>query len=123
MICIEKIENYFGTERLCNATLTMDEFKACVENSRNMVKIVDEKMSTDMDMFSIYHMVEPKNGVIRFHQSDTLTLLLSRDNQYHVTLYDRNFLLRSNNPEVVPKNGITINEKAWAPIFIKVNIT
>ncbi len=101
----------------------MDEFKACVENSRNMVKIVNEKITTDMDMFSIYHMVEPKDGVITFDQSDTLKILLSRDNQYHVTLYDRNILLRSNNPEVVPKNGITINEKAWAPIYIKVHIT
>lgn len=123
MISIEKIGKTFGTERLCNETLTMNEFKACVENSRNMVKIVDEEITTDIDWYSIYHMVEPKNGFIRFDQSDTIKLYLSRSNQYHVTLFDRNFLLRSNNPEVVTKNGITINEKAWAPIYIKVHIT
>lgn len=123
MISIEKIGKTFGTERLCNETLTMNEFKACVENSRNMVKIVDEEITTDIDWYSIYHMVEPKNGFIRFDPSDTIKLLLSRNNQYHVTLFDRNFLLRSNNPEVVTKNGITINEKAWAPIYIKVHIT
>lgn len=123
MISIEKIGKTFGTERLCNETLTMNEFKACVENSRNMVKIVDEEITTDIDWYSIYHMVEPKNGFIRFDQSDTIKLYLSRSNRYHVTLFDRNFLLRSNNPEVVTKNGITINEKAWAPIYIKVHIT
>ena len=81
MISIEKIGKTFGTERLCNATLTMNEFKACVENSRNMVKIVDEEITTDIDWYSIYHMVEPKNGFIRFDQSDTIKLYLSRSNQ------------------------------------------
>ena len=123
MISIEKIGKMFGTEMHCNATLTMDEFKACVENSRKMIQTVGEKITTDMDWYNIYHMVEPRNGVITFHQGDTLKILLSRNNQYHVTLYDRNFLLRSNNPEIVTKNEITINERAWAPIYIKVSIS
>ena len=101
--------------------LTMDKFKDCVENSRKTIT-VGEHLTTDMDMYSIYHMVEPKDGVIGLHESDTLTLLLEPDNQYYVTFYDRNFLLRSDNPEIVQKNGITIDEKAWAFIYLKVRI-
>ena len=101
--------------------LTMDKFKECVENSRKTIS-VGEHLTTDMDMYSIYHMVEPKDGVIGFHESEKLNLLLEANNQYHVTVYDRNFLLRSNNPEIVQKNGITIDEKALAFIYLKVHI-
>ena len=31
VISIEQISEMFGTEKPCDATLTMDEFKACVE--------------------------------------------------------------------------------------------
>ena len=97
----------------------MDKFKECVDNSRKIVT-VGEKVTTDMDMYSIYHMVEPKDGVIGFYESDKLKLLLDPNNQYHVTFYDRNFLLRSNNPEIVKKNGIKIDENAWAHVYLKV---
>ena len=90
----------------------MDKFKECVENSRKMIT-VGENVTTDTDMYSIYHLVE---------ESDTLTLLLEPNNQYYVTFYDRNFLLRSDNPEIVQKNGITIDEKALAFIYLKVRI-
>ena len=100
---------------------TMDKFKTCVDNSRKMIT-VGEHFTTDMDWLSIYHMVEPKDGVIGFHESDAFTLLLEPNNQYHVIFYDRNFLLRSNNPEIIKKNGIEIDEKAWAFVYLKVEI-
>ena len=118
MISIEKIGEMFGTERPCSDTLTIDEFKACVETSRNMIS-VDAKVTSDMDMFSIYHIVEPKDGAIIFHNTGTLTLLLNPSHKYYVSLYDRNFILHSNNPEIVPKSGFTINEKVWAPVYVK----
>ena len=122
VICIEQIGKSFGTtEKHCSAMSTMDKFKECVDNSRKIVT-VGEKVTTDMDMYSIYHMVEPRDGVIGFHDSDKLILLLEPNNQYYVTFYDRNFLLRSDNPEIVKKNGITIDEKAWAVVYLKVEI-
>ena len=121
MISIEQISEMFGTEKPCHATLTMDEFKACVETSRNMIT-VDEKVTSDMNMFNIYHIVEPKVGAIGFQNTGTLTLLLNSSQKYYVSLYDRNFVLHSNNPEVVPKSGFTINEKVWAPVYIKVTL-
>ena len=122
VICIEQIGKSFGTtEKHCSAMSTMDKFKECVDNSRKMITL-GEHFTTDMDMLSIYHMVEPKDGVIGFHDSDKLILLLEPNNQYYVTFYDRNFLLRSDNPEIVPKNGITIDEKALAFIYLKVKV-
>ena len=113
----------FGTEteKPCHATLTIDEFRACVETSRNMIS-VDEKVTSDKDMFTIYHIVEPKVGAIGFQNTGTLTLLLNPNHKYYVSLYDRNFVLNSNNPEVVPKSGFIINEKVWAPVYIKVTL-
>ena len=99
----------------------MDEFKACVETSRNMIT-VDEKVTSDMDMFSIYHIVEPKVGAIGFQNAGTLKMLLNSNHKYYVSLYDRNFVLHSNNPEVVPKSGFIIYEKVWAPVYIKVTL-
>ena len=100
---------------------TMDKFKACVDNYRKMIT-VGENVKTDMDMYSIYHMVEPRDGVIRFQESDTLTLLLESNNKYHVAFYDRNFLFRSNNPEIIRKNSFKIDEKAWAFVYLKVKL-
>ena len=75
----------------------------------------------DMDMKSIYQIINPKEGSIQFRESGTLTLKLKPNNTYSVTFYDQNFMIRSNNPEVVPKNSITIKPNAYAFVYIKVN--
>ena len=79
-------------------------------------------MDFDIDENSIYQIITPKEGSIQFAESDTIKLQLKPNNTYFVSFYDRNFMIRSNNPEVVPKNGITIKPRAFAFIYIKVNL-
>ena len=104
----------------CNdINLTIEEFKACISKSGFAKNL--EKLDFDMDSLSIYQIFNPKEGSIKFAESGTLTLQLKPNNTYSVSFYDRNFMIRSNNPEVVPKNSITIKPNAYAFVYIKVN--
>ena len=79
-------------------------------------------MDFDMDTVSIYEIINPKEGSIQLSpEKGTLTLQLKPNNTYSVSFYDRNFMIRSNNPEVVPKNIITLKPNAYAYVYIKVN--
>ena len=103
-----------------NKDFSLEEFKACISNSN--VALNSDKMDFDIDENNFYQIINPKEGSIQFAESDTIKLQLKPNNTYFVTFYDRNFMIRSNNPEVVPKNGITIKPRAYAYIYIKVNI-
>lgn len=79
-----------------------------------------DKMHFDMDWGSIYHVIVPEEGSIKFTDGGTFTLQLKQNKTYFVSFYDQNFMFRSNNPEVVPKNGILVKSNAYAFIYIKV---
>ena len=121
VITIEKISKSFGSPGICsNKNFKLDEFKTCVEKNSSITLTKNESFSFDMDMYSIYHIIKPEDGSIRFNEGSTTKLVLKPNNSYFVSFYDRNFVLRSNNPEIVPKSGITIKKNAWAFIYIKV---
>ena len=77
-------------------------------------------MHFDMDIKSIYQIILPKEGSIKFTDGGTFTLQLKHNKKYFVSFYDRNFMFRSNNPEMVPKNGISIKSNAYAFIYINI---
>ena len=119
-VTVEMISEHFGQLNCNNKNFTLEEFKACISNSN--IALNSDKIDFDIDENSFYQIINPKEGSIQFAESDTLKLQLKPSNTYFVTFYDRNFMIRSNNPEVVPKNGITIKPRAYAYIYIKVNI-
>ena len=114
------ISENFGQLNCNNKEFSLEEFKACISNSE--VALNSDKMDFDIDENTFYQIINPKEGSIKLAESDTIKLQLKPNNTYFVTFYDRNFMIRSNNPEVVPKNGITIKPRAYAYIYIKVNI-
>ena len=121
VITIEKIDESFGSPGICsNKNFKLDEFKTCVEENSSITLMRNESFSFDMDMYSIYHIFKPEDGSIRLNEGSTTKLVLKPNNSYFVSFYDQNFVLRSNNPEIVPKSGITIKKNAWAFIYIKV---
>ena len=118
-ITIETIgENFDGENDCNNQNFTLEEFKDCVSKT-NFALFLDE-MHFDMDRNSIYQIILPKEGSIKFTDGGTFTLQLKHNKTYFVSFYDRNFMFRSNNPEMVPKNGISIKSNAYAFIYIKV---
>ena len=120
-ITIETIGEKFDGENDCiNQNFTLEEFKDCV--SRTNFALFSDEMHFDMDRNSIYQIILPKEGSIKFTDGGTFTLQLKQNKTYFVSFYDRNFMFRSNNPEMVPKNGISIKSNAYAFIYIKVKI-
>ena len=119
-ITIETIETIKSTgEHECNnKNLTLEEFKGCV--SKSNINFNLDEMHFDMDRGSIYQIFQPKDGSIKFTDGGTFTLKLKQNKTYFVSFYDQNFLFRSNNPEIVPKNGILMKSNAYAFIYIKV---
>ena len=116
------IRDNFDQLNQCNDNnLTLEEFKACISNSTFALYLDKKDFDIDMDRNSIYQIINPKEGSIQFTESGTLILQLKSNNTYSVSFYDRNFMIRSNNPEVVPKNSITIKPNAYAFVYIKVN--
>ena len=113
----EKI-NINGDHECINKTFSMEEFKGCVSKSDIALKL--DKMQFDMDRGSIYQIFQPKDGSIKFTDGGTFTLQLKQNKTYFVSFFDQNFMFRSNNPEMVPKNGILIKSNAYAFIYIKV---
>ena len=114
------IRDNFDKENQCNdLNLTLEEFKTCISKSNFALDKMD--FDIDMDMKNIYQIINPREGSIQFSEGGTLTLQLKPNNTYSVSFYDRNFMIRSNNPEVVPKNSITIKPYAFAFVYIKVN--
>ena len=59
---------------------------------------------------------------IKFNKTNTFGIVLDSNFEYIVEFHDRNFVIPTSNPDIVPKNMLAIEKNVYTHIYLKVNM-
>ena len=118
---------------ICDENISSIElYKNCVETSNDIFNttvppwikfpgsLTSEKFYL-LDENYVFHYVKPKDGLIKFNMTSTFGMGLDPNFEYFVEFHDRNFMLQTSNPDIVPKDILIIRKKVYTVIYLKVN--
>ena len=119
------------TKPICAGNRSSIEiYRKCVENDNNIfisnATWVPGSSSSDkfylLDELWVTHFVKPKDGLIKFNKTNTFGIVLDSNFEYIVEFHDRNFVIPTSNPDIVPKNILVIEKNVYTHIYLRVNI-
>ena len=75
-----------------------------------------------LDKYYVTHFIKPEDGLIMFNRTNTFGIVLDANFEYVVEFHDRNFIIPTSNPDIIPKNMLVIEKNVYTFIYLKVNI-
>ena len=122
MIGVIKTSN---SEALCGKNnSSIGNLKECIKENNVIMENIYGLKSLEkfylLDQYTLYNLVQPKDGSIKFSPHNTLQLGLDPSFEYSVTFYDKNFMIMTMNPDIVRRNTLIIKKGVYPYLYLRV---